>query len=221
MRTIGVRTRADGSTHVRPAGAVLLSLAVWLLCAALLLQAVALSGAAALLLAPGPLLVCAVIWALLWEPRVVVREDSLEVRNVLRRHEIPFAAVADIRLGAMLRIVLRQVRPARREDDRPTVITAWNAPGAGRDRHRDRLVRIGQSDRAPGAPRPRADWGQRLRADQRTSASSVVVDAWERWRAGEQTGPADEQHSSCDRVNAGVLVVLAVCVVLVGLRIAF
>lgn len=231
MPRLGVRTRADGSTHVRPALAVVLSLAVWVLCGALLLQAVMVAGVDGLLLAPGPLLVCAMIWAVLWEPRVVVHRDGLEVRNVLRRVVVPFSRVEDVRLGAMLRVLVRDDAGGS-----PRAITAWNAPGTGRDRMRDRLVRAEQDRRSPQSTRPRADWGARLRADQESSASFIAVLAWRDWRDGPSTQEAAPPSASAagsgastqpiggdevlERTRWGVIGVLALCMVLVVLRIA-
>lgn len=182
----------------------MLSVLVWVTCALLMAQALLVAGASALLLAPGPLLVSALIWALLWNPRVVLPADgeSVVVRNPLRTVTVPMAAIQDVRLGAMLRL-----RVADGAESRSRVITAWNAPGTGKDDHRDRLSTMGAEDRGRrGAARRAADlrggssragagaggrgaspdqrsgWAERLVRDQRASPSYAVVEAWETWR---------------------------------------
>src|SRR5690625_2009248 len=109
---------------------------VWALCAATIVESFWAIGIHGWQFAVLPLAVGAVVWALLWAPRVVVRPGSVEVRNVLITHDLPMAAIEDVRLGAMLRVIL----PPRGSNGRPVVITAWNAPGVGKDRPRDRLA---------------------------------------------------------------------------------
>lgn len=205
----GTRRLSDGSLRIRPRGALVLCVAVWALCGALVIQAVAVAGVAALVLAPGPVFVAVTVWALLWEPRVIVSSEGLEVRNPVRRHTIPFPCVENIRLGAMLRVVVRDGEEGLR------VLTAWNAPGVGRDRPRDRLSRIGDRTRSEG---PRMDWAARLREDQRSSPSSAVVEAWERWKSGHgDARPAATEDTVRSTTAVGPLVaVIATVVVLVA-----
>lgn len=222
-RRLGRSRRADGSTHVRPGGALVLCALVWLFCGATVAQALWLLGAAGWRLTVLPLVVSAVVWALLWAPRVVVRPEQIEVRNVLVTHVLPMAVIDDVRLGAMLRIVLAPARPG----GRPATITAWNAPGVGRDDHRDRIasgdVRSRHGSGAGGRP-PRADWAQRLRRDQAASPSQAAVDAWETWRSGRATAPtgegaADGEAGSTRHLNRAVLVVLAAAAAMVVARV--
>ena len=78
-------------------------------------------------------------------------------------------------LGAMLRIVL----PPRVDGGEPEVITAWNAPGVGKDRPVERFAARGAS-RSPGATaRSAPSWSERLVRDQRSSPSAAVVEAWQ------------------------------------------
>src|SRR5690625_7364498 len=78
--------------------------------------------------------------------------------------------------------MLRVILPPRGSNGRPVVITAWNAPGVGKDRPRDRLAsssvhsRYGQDHAHHTAP---STWSERLVRDQRASPSHAVVQAWE------------------------------------------
>lgn len=222
MRGLGVRRHADGSLHLRPGGAVVLSIAVWAVCAALVAQAVAVAGWDGVLLAPIPLLICVLVWATLWRPRVILRPDAVRVRNVFSTADAPMAQIADVRLGAMLRLRLHDGR----------VLTAWNAPGVGKDDHRDRLARMQAQERstrggsrAAGRGRAqaagRSTWSDRLVADQLASPSYAVVEAWQAWRA--QHGESDAASAAAPDVtrapNTLVLLVLAAAGVLAALRV--
>src|SRR5699024_11695334 len=92
------------------------------------------AGWEGVLVLPAVLLALALVWMVLWAPRVVLHEDSVEVRNVFVTHHIPFAAIQEVRLGAMLRFEVITQRAAT------STITAWNAPALGReDRKSTRL----------------------------------------------------------------------------------
>lgn len=152
---------------------------VWALCAATILESFWVLGLHGWRFAVVPLAVSAVVWMLLWAPRVVVRPGRLEIRNVVVTHMVPMTAIEDVRLGAMLRVIL----PPRTEGAKPEVITAWNAPGVGKDRPRDRIAgsdvrsRYSQERSLQTAT---STWSERLVRDQRTSPSYAVVEAWER-----------------------------------------
>ncbi|MGP9538732.1 hypothetical protein ACT3SP_12020 [Brachybacterium sp. AOP43-C2-M15] len=226
MRRLGLRRRQDGTTHIRPGGALVLCALVWVLCGATTLQAFWLLGADGWRFAVLPAVVSAVIWVVLWAPRVIVREDLIEVRNVLVTHLLPMGAIAHPRLGAMLRFDLV---PAAHEET-TAVVTAWNAPGVGRDRPRDRLSRSDPRS-AHGSPTARENWAERLRRDQLTSPSHVAVAAWERWTAQDaqtrgRAGPAAEglrpgetdAPSAERRLNRFTLGLLTACVLAVLVR---
>lgn len=214
MRGLGTARRGDGSTHIRPGGALVLCLIVWALCAATIVESFWAVGIHGWQFAVLPLAVSAVVWALLWAPRVVVRRDRLEVRNVFITHVLPMAAIEDVRLGAMLRVIL----PPRSEGGEPVVITAWNAPGVGKDRPRDRLA---SSDVRSRHGRERAQhaapwaWSERLVRDQRASPSHAVVQAWQQHRPADAGGVGEPSR----HVNTAVLIVLAIAVLLPVTRI--
>ncbi|HJG53482.1 MAG TPA: PH domain-containing protein [Brachybacterium faecium] len=155
----------------------MLCLIVWVFCAATIVESFWVLGVHGWRYAVLPLVASTVVWALLWMPRVVVRPERLEVRNVLITHVVPYALIEDVRLGAMLRIVLAP----RVEGGTPEVLTAWNAPGVGKDRPLDRVARGGVR-RSPreAAGLERASWSERLVRDQRSSPSAAVVEAWRR-----------------------------------------
>src|SRR5699024_5906461 len=122
--------RGDGSTHIRPGGALVLCMIVWARCAATIVESFWAIGIHGWQFAVLPLAVGAVVWTLLWAPRVVVRPASVVARHVPIPHDLPIAWNDDLRPGAMLRVIL----PPRGSYGRPVVITAWNVPGVGKDR---------------------------------------------------------------------------------------
>lgn len=217
---LGLRRRHDGSTHIRPGGALVLCVVVWLVCTATVLESFWLLGVDGWRFAVLPAAVSAVVWALLWAPRVVVDEEHIEVRNVLETRRLPMAAIDRVRLGAMLRF---ELVPAP-GSDKPLVVTAWNAPGVGRDRPRERLAAMDPRARSSAAA-ARPDWAQRLRRDQLESPSHAAVEAWESWEARQEPGqePVTQGAEATGaepsrRVNAGVLVVLVAAVLAVAAR---
>ncbi|HLS33661.1 MAG TPA: PH domain-containing protein [Brevibacterium sp.] len=212
MRRLGTARPGDGSTHIRPGGALVLCTIVWALCAATIVESVWAVGIHGWQFAVLPLAVSAVVWALLWAPRVVVRPDRLEIRNVLITHVVPMAAIEDVRLGSMLRVIL----PPRAEGAKREVITAWNAPGVGKDRPRDRLARSDIRSRYEERSRHTAPstWSERLVRDQRASPSHAVVQAWEQHRSAD-AGDAGEPSR---HLNTAVLIVLAISVLLPAAR---
>ncbi|HLQ80482.1 MAG TPA: PH domain-containing protein [Brachybacterium sp.] len=153
----------------------MLCLLVWAFCAATIVESFWALGVHGWRFDVLPLVASTVVWALLWRPRVVVHSDHLEIRNVLVTHVVPLTLIEDVRLGAMLRIVL----PPRVDGGEPEVITAWNAPGVGKDRPVERFAARGAS-RSPGATaRSAPSWSERLVRDQRSSPSAAVVEAWQ------------------------------------------
>ena len=213
---LGLRRRDDGSTLIRPGGALVLCVVVWLLCAATVAESLWLLGAAGWRFAVLPLAISCLVWALLWAPRVVVREERIEVRNVLETWTLPMAAIDRVRLGAMLRF---ELMPAQ-GSEKTRVLTAWNAPGVGRDRPRERLARMDPRSRAGGAAE-RPDWAQRLRRDQLESPSHAAVDAWERWDAAQGGTRADagEDTTPTRSPNVGVIAALLGAALAVAARI--
>lgn len=213
---LGLRRRDDGSTLIRPGGALVLCVVVWLLCAATVAESLWLLGPAGWRFAVLPLAISCLVWALLWAPRVVVRKERIEVRNVLETWTLPMAAIDRVRLGAMLRF---ELVPAQ-GSEKTRVLTAWNAPGVGRDRPRERLARMDPRSRAGGAAE-RPDWAQRLRRDQLESPSHAAVEAWERWdeAQGGRRADADEEAVPARRPNLGVIAALLAAVLAVGARV--
>lgn len=214
---------------------------VWAFCGASALQSFWLLGIDGWRFAVMPLAVAAVVWALLWAPRVVVRADRLEVRNVLVTWLLPMAAIERARLGAMLRFEVSPCEDARSVatgagSRKPVVVTAWNAPGVGRDRPRERLAAAGRR-RGGREQLPRTGWSERLREDQLRSPSHAAVQAWEQWErahgtepsaaadasdtarpAHGETGAAAAARVAERRVNLPVVAVLLGCVLALALR---
>lgn len=207
---------AAATVVLRPRSAPVICVLVWALSAALLVDAVARAGVAGLRVLPFLLLAGIGAWALLWAPRVVLGERQVEVRNVLVTHVLPFASITAVRLGAMLRLDVRGAGPAER------TITAWNAPGIGRDSPiaAERRRRAAPAGSREAAPRPLGR-GERLALDQQRSRSAIVVQRWEAWQDAAERGNGNETPGPrpVTRVNTGVLVALAVGVLVVAVRV--
>lgn len=201
---------------MRPRSAELICAAVWLLCAALLVDAVVRAGLPGLRVVPVLALAAAGAWALLWAPRVVLHPAEVEVRNILRTVHLPFPAIRRVRLGAMLRF------DALDPDGHVRTVTAWNAPGVGRDRpgrHGER-VRVGQ--RRPRHVGP----AERLARDQEASPSAIIRERWEQWSDQHEAGAGATASTAGagDRIRTALnpvpIVVLATAVLAVLLRYA-
>lgn len=160
-----------GTLHLRPHGATVICIVVGVLGLGLTLDAVIRAGWQGVLVLPAPLLVLALVWMVLWAPRVVLHEESVEVRNVLVTHRLPFAAIQEVRLGAMLRFEVTTPRAAT------STITAWNAPALGRDAPWRREATMYEQNLRGRAYTPQ----ERLVTDQQRSRSAVVKKRWERW----------------------------------------
>lgn len=201
----------DGPLHLRPHGATVLCLVVWAMGAGLAVEAVLSAGWRGLTVLPVLLLVLALVWMLLWHPRVVLHDEAVEVRNVLVTHHVPFAAIETVRLGAMLR--LEVASPGG-----PRTLTAWNAPALGRDNPLRRRTELHEQD-LRGRRLTRAE---RLVHDQQRSRSAVIQERWEAWQdRREKAGRArhkDLEAIVTTRVNMLPIAVLAVCAVLVVAR---
>lgn len=206
---------------LRPTSAVVISCAAWLLAVVLLADAIWKIGLGALW-RYGPFLGLgsALVWLILWNPRVLVREHEVEIRNVVHTYTAHFAAVTKVRIGAMVRVDARTARGRER------TVTAWNAPGVGRDKPADVLTRNAHSrGRAmPGRAVPhRLGPGARLALDQKQSPSWVLFERWERWHdARERSAIPDGVDDSLltTRVNWFPLSVVAAFVLLTVLRVA-
>lgn len=207
----------DAPVHLRPYGASVLCIVVWAILAAMALEALFSAGTRGLVVFPGLALVAAVLWALLWAPRVVLLPHGVDVRNIGRSVYLPFAAIERVRLGAMVRFDVVD------EQDRARTITAWNAPGIGRDkmlRHADPRA-ISSRGAQPGeGVRRRLSRGERLESDQKSSRSAIIRD---RWQASKQSAEsrdhaldatADIPHTRVNGLVIGVLgVLLVACLV--------
>lgn len=200
--------------HLRPYGASILCIVVWCILGAMAIEALFSAGLRGLTVFPGLALIAAVLWALLWAPRVVLLPGAVEVRNIWRSVHLPFSAITAVRLGAMVRFDVED------EQQHERTITAWNAPGIGRDhvtRNVDRRT-VGRAGARGGDAVPhRLNQGERLDRDQRASRSAIVRDRWQAWTdaAGTRRSDALEAPEQVrTRVNTSVIAVLGVLVVL-------
>ena len=206
-----------GTLHLRPHGATVLCAVVGLLGLGLALDAVLRAGWRGVMTLPVLLLLMALVWMVLWAPRVVLHEDSVEVRNVVVTHLIPFAAIGEVRVGAMLRLEVAG------RDGATSTITAWNAPALSRDAPWRRQAMMHEQNlrgRRLTAP-------ERLVDDQRSSRSAVIKQRWERWqdrREGQQGTPLQDPAAGIGaemttRPNLLQITVVAVFAALAAARI--
>lgn len=194
---------------------------VGLLGLGLALDAVLRAGWQGVLTLPVLLLIMALVWMVLWAPRVVLQEDSVEVRNIVVTHLIPFAAIEEVRVGAMLRLEV-----AGRSGTTST-ITAWNAPALSRDAPWRRQAMMHEQDLRGRRLTPQ----ERLVNDQQSSRSAVIKQRWERWQdrhEGQQGQSAQGPAAGTDtgtgavmttRPNLLQIVVVAVFATLAAARI--
>lgn len=163
--------------RLRPRSATILSLLVWGVCLLLSVQAVLGAGLEGVIALPLPLLISAAVWAVLWSPQVILREDGVRVRNIVHSYWLPFDAITAVRIGAMLRLDALDATGYER------TVTAWNAPGLPRSS----APSAAQRRRASAGGEPIASEAQRLSSDQAACPSAVVRQRWLRL-APEETG---------------------------------
>lgn len=208
---------ASGPDHVlRPHGATVLSILVWAILGAMAIEAVLAAGLEGLRVLPGLALLAALIWAVLWAPRLVLLAEGVRVRNLLHTYALPFARIQEVRLGMMVRFDVDAL------DGKPRKITAWNAPGIGRDNPLGREVAmatdvrgIGLSSR--GQTRRRLSRGERLVRDQNSSRSAIVRERWEQWHLQHPAGGEAVAERS---LNLATLSVVGVLIVVVAVQLA-
>lgn len=157
--------------RLRPHSATVICAVVGLIGLGLAVEAVLRAGWEGVLVLPPLLFALALVWMVLWAPQVVLHETEVEVRNVLVTHRLPFAAIQQVRLGAMLRFEVRTPRGTT------STITAWNAPALGRDSPVRREARMHEQDLRGRRATPQ----ERLVNDQHRSRSAPVKQRWERW----------------------------------------
>lgn len=197
-------TDAGNTLVLRPRGATVLSILVWCILGAMALEAVLAAGARGLVVLPGLALISALIWAVLWAPRVVLHAQEVEVRNLLHTYRLPFPLIRAVRLGAMLRFEVTD------GPDSSRTLTAWNAPGIRRDvgalgRAGGRSGGADQQRPTTGTQRRRAlSQGERLRRDQSASRSAVVRERWEAWDEASASSGSSGSTATAGRDGADV-----------------
>lgn len=177
-----------GTLHLRPHSATIICAVVGLLGLGLTLDAVIRAGWQGVLVLPAPLLLLALVWMVLWAPRVVLHEEEVEVRNVLVTHRLPFAAIQEVRVGAMLRFEVTTDRAAT------STVTAWNAPALGRDAPWRREAAMHEQNLRGRSSSPQ----ERLVNDQQRSRSAVVKKRWERWMDRRDAQGSTPAHGSAE-----------------------
>ena len=185
---------------LRQSGAVLVPLAVWLVGAACVVDAVV-EGSAAY--AVQTVVVVAAVsylaWVGLFSPRLEVGTDALRVVNPLRVHEVPYAALETVDVRGLV------VLSYRGEGDRPRRVTSWNAPGLPRRR----------PARGPSGPRGRVPGTPAVEQSPSTVTLERARDAWARTAGAERDAGRTGRVSWRTR-EAGVLVGLLVLAFVIG-----
>ena len=161
-----MRVQSADRVVLRQRGAVLVPVAVWAFCALALLDAV-LEGTPGYAARTAVLMtgIAYAVWLVLASPCLVVDRAGLRVVNPLRVHDVPFAALLDVRVRGLVSLLVRS------DSARPHVVTSWNAPGVPRGGGVARGIVPATVDR------PWSAWGREHDAD----ASSRMTTAW-RWR---------------------------------------
>lgn len=161
------------STVFRPTFGRVLSVAVWLICLVTVVLTAPNGVGQVLAELPWLLLASGAVWALFWNPRVVVDDGGVHVVNVLRTFDIPWPAIQQVDTKWALTLVTAYGR-----------ITAWAAPAPGGLAGSRRMIRsrredIPQSARGPGNTVRPAD----LPGTASGSAATAVRHRWEELRA--------------------------------------
>lgn len=179
--TLGFDTAGEKPLALRPSSALWIPAITWAIIAFLLGDAI-LKNRWDTVLQFGPWLglAASLVWLILFSPATFVYPGGVVVRNVLHEYSAPYSAIEHIGLGAMVSI------RARTESGTTRTVTAWNAPGIGRDKPADAHVRISGRDRY--AERGHVGPAERLRNDQERSPSRVLVHAWEAWQVKHAKG---------------------------------
>ena len=122
-----MRVPSSDRLVLRQRGAVLVPAAVWAFCALALLDAV-LEGTPGFAARTAVLMtgIAYAAWLVLASPCLVVGRAGLRVVNPLRVHDVPFAALLDVRVRGLVSLVVRS------DSARPHIVTSWNAPGVPR-----------------------------------------------------------------------------------------
>lgn len=199
-----------GPLTLRPHGASVITVLVAVLAVLLSADVLLRSGLEGLWALPLPALVVAVVWALLWAPRVVLQQDAVEVRNVVMTHHLPFSTITDVRLGALLRF------DAEDEQRGPVTVTAWNAPALSRDNPLKRDRSFQQANHLRGFRAPRMGQEARLLADQQASRSYIVRLRWSGWM--DHRGGPEPTGRIRTTPNVLVIAVVGICAALFALR---
>ncbi|QEU12537.1 hypothetical protein [Dermabacter vaginalis] len=173
--TPGFDTNGEKPLTLRPASALWIPTVTWAVIAFLLVDAI-IKNRWDTVLQFGPWLglAASLVWLILFSPATLVYPAGVVVRNVFHEYSAPYSAIDHIGLGAMVSI------RARTESGTTRTVTAWNAPGIGRDKPADAHVRISGRDRY--ADRGHVGPAERLRNDRERSPSRVLVHAWEAWQ---------------------------------------
>jgi hypothetical protein len=153
---------------LRQTGAVVVPVAVWLVCTLAIVDAVVegtLGYALRVLIASG--MVAFAVWMLLASPCLSIERGGLRIVNPLRVHWVPFGALDEVSVRGLTSVTVRH------PSGRARSITSWNAPGLPRQFTTETAPVTAAIERAVAA------WEDR---PGKPAEGEVVATSW-RWRA--------------------------------------
>lgn len=129
------------------------------------------------------------VFVLLWRPAVIVDDNSVVIREILRTTTVPFAQITDIRLSTVVAIMTVAPNGSSR------TFRPWNAPGM---------------------PRRKIDSGLTGGTRPESVENHPAFELLQRWETSEASAPGVKRPESTSTVwNLGVLGVSLVLVLLI------
>ncbi len=174
-----------GRVVLRPSGVRVLAAVTWLLVLVYLALTVTSGVQQLLLFSPTAALVCFLVYALFWRPRLVVDADGVTLVNVLRDVRIPFSRIRSV-----------QTRYTMTVETEEGEFASWSAPAPGRTS----AMSLSRRE-ASGANLMGADLSQGISASTAPntdsgSAALLVRHRWQVWGERSRAGAPDERVSS-------------------------
>jgi hypothetical protein len=198
-----------GPVTIRSTGNVVVAIAVWVFCLVALVDGV-LRGTGTYIFHDVLVAAAAALgaWIIFFRPRVIVRDQGLQVINLLRSFDIGWDSLVDWRVGGVLQLQFRTA------DQRIRKAASWGAPGVRKSRPGMSAVLGRDRGLDPNA-------GEGIATADLRSVTELAIEHRERdWR---RTHPISQQGSAqsvaqvtWNWLPAAVLVALIIIRVAVG-----
>jgi hypothetical protein len=145
-----------------------------------------------------PVMLAYASWLVFWHPRVRIATEGVEIRNVLRTHEISWPAIREVDTKWALNITTAHER-----------VTAWAAPAPGR--HSNAYITTKEERNQPylSAMMQDARRGDLPRTDSGDAATVIRLRLADLRQAGHLGGPVEEEARRV-RTHWAEIAVLAV-----------